>query len=148
MTFLARTHAFAAAMLVCAGAVAEERSLPVPRMTIYPGDLIRETMLRSEPFDIGGEPYVASASDIVGRVARRTLLAGRPILVDAVEDPRAVANGALVQMIYAQPGIEITASGQALQAGRVGDSIRVRNVESGLVVSGLVTAEGTVRVDR
>jgi flagellar basal body P-ring formation protein FlgA len=148
MTFFARALAFAAAALVCAGALAEERSLPVPRMTIYPGDLIRDTMLRSDTFDVGGEPYVFAASDIVGRVARRTLLAGRPILVDAVEDPRAVSNGALVQMIYTQPGLEITASGQALQAGRVGDSIRVRNVESGLVVSGLVTADGTVRVDR
>jgi len=122
--------------------------LPVPVATIYPGDIIRSSMLRNEQFEDHVEPFVGSAAELVGRVARRTLLAGRPVLQDAVEDPRAVQNGALVQMVYTQPGLMITATGQALQAGRVGDSIRVRNVESGIVVSGLVTAEGTVRVDR
>ena len=40
----------------------------------------------------------------------------------------------------------IVAYGSALQAGGVGDLIRVRNQDSGLVVSGRVQADGSIRV--
>ncbi len=68
--------------------------------------------------------------------------------ISAIEDAHAIRNGGLVQLIYEQPGISIYASGQAFQAARVGDAIRVRNAESGLCRPGVVAASGVVRVEQ
>ncbi len=131
------------------GAGAQESPILVPVTTIYPGDLVRSAMLRTDHAH-AGEPrgVVVSGDEIIGKAARRTLLAGRPIPLDAVEDPRAVINGGPVRLVYTSPGLAITAPGQALQAAGVGESIRVRNSDSGIVVVGTVAADGTVRVAR
>ena len=147
-------HAIGLLLAVCLclsplSAGAQEQTIPTPRETIYAGELIQDGMIAdaAAPAFVESD-IVLSRADIVGRVARRTLFPGRPIQRGATEEARAVANGGPVQLQYDQPGLTITASGQALQAGRIGDAIRVRNVESGFVVSGVVTGAGAVRVDR
>jgi flagella basal body P-ring formation protein FlgA len=86
-------------------------------------------------------------ADIVGKVARRTLLPGRPIPSIAVEEPRAVSTGSQVQLVYEQEGIVIVTTAQALQNGYVGQVVQVRNMDSGQVVSGLVQSDGSIRVN-
>lgn len=83
---------------------------------------------------------------IVGKVARRTLLPGSPIPLNAIMDPKTVANGAKVKIVYEDSGLNITAYGAALQAGGVGEVISVRNLDSGLIVSGTVQPDGSIRV--
>lgn len=132
-----------------AGAMADEIRAPRPRRTIYPGDIIRAEMLDEAPIEWRESSDVArSSEDLIGRVAKRTLLAGQPIRISSTEDPQMIANGNPVQLVYERPGISISASGQALQSARAGDPIRVRNVESGNVVTGVVTPSGTVLVGR
>jgi flagellar basal body P-ring formation protein FlgA len=80
-------------------------------------------------------------------VARRTLLPGRPIPTIAVEEPRAVSTGGQVQLVYQQDGLTIVTTAQALQNGYVGQVVQVRNLDSGLVVSGVVQPDGAVRVN-
>jgi flagella basal body P-ring formation protein FlgA len=75
------------------------------------------------------------------------LLPGRAIPTVAVEEPRAVSTGTLVQLIYENDGLTIVTTAQALQNGFVGQVVQVRNVESGTIVSGLVQADGSVRVN-
>lgn len=130
-------------------AFAQEITLPVPATTIYPGDIVRDNMLTEMTvIPREGADAIRTRGDLIGRVARRTLFPGKPIGISSVEDPHTIGNGSLVQLIYERPGISISASGLALQSARTGDSIRVRNVESGLVVTGVVTATGTVLVGR
>ncbi|MFV0279833.1 MAG: flagellar basal body P-ring formation chaperone FlgA [Rhodoblastus sp.] len=118
-------------------------------MTIYPGETIRDSMLSEAVFELRDDSQVIRIrGDLIGRTAKRTLFAGKPIGAASVEDPYTIGNGNPVQLIYERPGISISASGLALQAARTGDPIRVRNVESGLVVTGTVTATGTVLVGR
>lgn len=139
--------ASALALLAGAGALAQEQVAPAPAGTIYPGEIIRADMLRATSYPGGVTANVLlTPEQIVGKVARRTLLAGRPIVVEAVAEPQALANGALVQIVFDQGGINITAPGQALHAGSVGEAVRVRNVDTGAVVTGVLTREGTVRV--
>jgi flagella basal body P-ring formation protein FlgA len=85
-------------------------------------------------------------ADLVGKVARRTLLPGRPIPSIAVEEPRAVSTGGQVQLVYQQDGLIIVTTAQALQNGYVGQMVQVRNLDSGLVVSGVIQPDGAVRV--
>jgi flagella basal body P-ring formation protein FlgA len=43
-------------------------------------------------------------------------------------------------------GLTITAAGTPLENAAIGDFIRVRNIESGVIMSGTVMADGTIRV--
>ena len=49
-------------------------------------------------------------------------------------------------MVYIDGGLQIVTTGAAMQDGAVGDYIKLRNVDSGVVVSGQVQADGTVLV--
>jgi flagella basal body P-ring formation protein FlgA len=123
--------------------------LPVPRVVIYPGDIIHEDMLMDVPADeaqSAGGSMIETRSGLIGKMARRTLLPGRAILAIAVNNPRAVVNGAEVRLVYTDDGLTIVASASALQDGAVGDMIKVRNVDSGLTVSGVIQPDGSVRV--
>lgn len=141
--------ALLAAMFFCGPLRAEERLLPVARMTIYPGDKINDGLIEERSFSVSAIPpgvAIESRDQLLGKVARRTLLPGKPISPAAVDNPKIVAIGAQVKIVFSEDGLEIVAYGMAMQAGAVGDLIRVRNEESGLIVSGRVIYDGSVRV--
>jgi flagella basal body P-ring formation protein FlgA len=128
---------------------ADERVLPIPLVTIYPGDIIRDTMLGERSFTgrtASDGSLIDSKSALLGKVARRTLLPEKPIPVIAVDAPKVVLINAQVKIIFDEGGLIITAYGSALQAGAVGDLIRVRNQDSGIVISGKVQPDGSILV--
>jgi flagella basal body P-ring formation protein FlgA len=51
-----------------------------------------------------------------------------------------------VRIVFQEGGLVITTYAAALQNGRVGDLVRVRNLDSGVTVSGTVLPDGSVRV--
>ena len=51
-----------------------------------------------------------------------------------------------MRLVYTDGGLTITAPGMPLQNAAVGDLIRVRNIESGITVTGTVAADDTVQV--
>jgi flagellar basal body P-ring formation protein FlgA len=123
--------------------------LPVPSVTIYPGDVIKESWIVDHDFGADGPAQGAAIADrtaLVGKVARHTLLPGLPISTNAVGEPRLIVDGQKVRIIFEQDGLEIETYAAALQAGGTGDVISVRNLESGLTISGVVQSDGTVRV--
>jgi flagella basal body P-ring formation protein FlgA len=124
--------------------------LPVPTITIYPGDVIRNSYLVDEEFAGNAQTpqsgVINSRLALVGKLARRTLLPGVPIPVNAVSDPNAVSNGTKVRVVFHQGGLLIETYAIALQAGSVGEVISVRNPDSGTTISGIVQSDGSVRV--
>lgn len=141
-----------AALLVLASAravLAEERRLPVPAVTIHPGEVIKDEMVAERAFApnlLGVAMFVDGRSSLVGRMARRTLLPGQPIPVNAVEDPWTVSRGTMVKIIVEDNGLSIVAYGSAMQSGAAGTMIPVRNVDTGVIIKGVVQPDGTVKV--
>ena len=121
---------------------------PTPRIVIYPGDIIGDEMLAdtSAQLDGAGGPFARSRSELIGKVARRTLLPGRAIPLAGIDVPRLVVNGGQVNLVYIDGGLSISADGMALQDGAAGDSVKVRNDDSGVTVTGVVQPDGAVRV--
>lgn len=120
----------------------------VPERTIYPGEeltieLVREVAV-TNPNLRGG--YVAFTSDVLGKVTTRTLLPGRIILERALRDAWAVERGTSVPIVFSQNGLMISAIGTPLQNAAIGDLVRVRNIETGVIVAGTVMDDGHVRV--
>jgi flagella basal body P-ring formation protein FlgA len=139
-----------ASLLVNVALAEDTKILPVPNMTIYPGDTIRESSLADRDFSAGPTPprgsVIETHNALVGKVARRTLLPGLPIPPNSVGEPRLVSNGEKVEIIFIDGGMTITTYGSALQAGGAGDVVSVRNLESGLTISGVVQPDGSVSV--
>lgn len=128
---------------------ASEQSVPVPAVTIYPGDLIDEAMVSErvfQPSQIGRLAIVPNRAELLGKVARRTLLPGHPVPLNAVAAPDLVKRSAPVEIVYQEGGLTILAQAMSLEAGAEGDAIRVRNLDSGAILTATVQANGTVRV--
>lgn len=121
----------------------------VPRVVIYPGSIIAEGILEERLMQSGdhrGGAWYATRSSLVGKIARRTLLPGRPIALGDVKEPDLVQSGKTVVLKFSMQGLQIIGQGIALQGGVGGSQIAVRNSESGTVVRGTIAEDGSVSV--
>ena len=141
--------ALALGLAAATPALAQASVIPSAKAVIYPGDIIDDGMLAdiAAPADGPGGPFALSRSELLGKMARRTLLPGHAVPLRAIDNPRVVRSGADVRIVFIEGGLTIVATGAALQDGAVGDVIKVRNGDSGVTVSGAVQRDGTVRVN-
>jgi flagellar basal body P-ring formation protein FlgA len=89
---------------------------------------------------------VQTLDDVVGKRMRRSLSADRVLYTDLLENPPDVNKGDRV-MIEARVGpVLVSAKGQALEDGNVGDVIKVKNVATGVNQLGRVNGQHVVVV--
>jgi flagella basal body P-ring formation protein FlgA len=137
------------AMPIAFAAHADRIAFIVPSQIIYPGQTIGNAGLQEKMFTIKASAagsYVMSTQQLIGKVARRTLLPGQPILVTAVNEPDLIERGTPVALVYNTGTLVITAKGIPMEPGHAGDFIKVRNIDSGIIVSGTVLADGTIQI--
>ena len=149
MARLLPVRAAAGLLALWAAPAAANQFVPVPAVVIYPGDVIRDGMLSEVemPDNFAGQAAaVLDRNALVNKTSRRTLLPNLPIPRNAVGEPKVVSLNAMVRIVYSERGLTISTYGSALQAGAVGDVIPVRNLESGLTVSGTVGGDGAVHI--
>jgi flagella basal body P-ring formation protein FlgA len=142
--------ALALAFAIARAEASDDIALPVPKVTIYPGDVIESEKLSERLFvarTVARGTVFESHDPVIGKVANKTLLLGKPIPVNAVRDPYVVTQGKPTLIIFRDEGLTITSTAMALQNGGIGDIISARNIDSGLIVRGTVQADGTVRVE-
>ncbi len=123
--------------------------LPVPKVTLYPGDSIRADHLVERTFHVRltQESAVHRTQDrLIGKVVRRTLLPGKPIPINAVREPFLVVQGHTIQIVFQDGPLVITGYAVALQSGGNGGVVRVRNADSGVIVRGAIQPDGAVKV--
>lgn len=89
---------------------------------------------------------ITSTEAVAGQAARRALRARQPLYAYDLKKPVVVKKGDLVTLVFALPGIELTAQGQALADGGKGDVIAVLNARSRRTIEGRVSGAGTVTV--
>jgi len=143
------TGAAVAWALFAVPAPAAELRLPVPRVTIYPGDAIGDEQLAERAFiahTVAHGTVYDRRQAVIGKVARRTLLPGQPIPIAGTRDPFVVAQGNLALVVFEASGLTITTNAVALQNGGVGDTVTLRNVDSGTIIKGTVASDGTIRL--
>ena len=69
-------------------------------------------------------------------------LVGREVIIE-LSSP---SDGVLVAFVFEDGALSISTYGAALQDGCAGDVISLRNLETGLTVSGTIQADGSVRL--
>jgi flagella basal body P-ring formation protein FlgA len=122
---------------------------PVPAVTISAGDMLSDELIVERKLAANAAAlrmYHTSRAGIAGKVARRTIPAGSAIPVNALRDAYVFREGERVTLELAIGGLSIRGTGVALQPGIVGQTIRVRNIDTGVIVSGVVRSDGSVEV--
>ncbi len=94
------------------------------------------------------EDTVMSAEELVGKSPRRVISPGRPIRVSELQAPIVLYRGDLVQMVYNVHNMDIRTMGEAQEDGAIGRLIRVKNLDSGVIVQAVVTGPNRVEVSK
>jgi|SRR5579875_409902 flagella basal body P-ring formation protein FlgA len=138
--------------------------VPVAIRRIENGETLSVDNVRLERVAIGDAALARCVSKemiagLMGRRARRPMSAGHPIGPDDVESDTQVAGrtgapsaavvraNALVHLIATVGPLQVKTRGEALQDGRIGQLIQVRNLDSKNVVTGRVVDHSTVEVE-
>ena len=139
-----------AAFVTGGSAIAEQPArFPVPATTIYPGDLIKDEMIIDRAFAPnipGAAAFISERSLAVGRIARRTLLPGQMIPINALEEQKIVTRGNVVKVIIEDEALSIVTYGTSLQSGSPGALIQLRNLDTGVTIRGIIQPDGSVRI--
>lgn len=90
---------------------------------------------------------LASVDEALGRVVKRPIRAFAALRPSELQKAIAVERGAVVNLRVNLEGLIATARGRALDAGGVGDRVRVENLSSGKTVHGRVLSVNEVDVE-
>lgn len=102
-------------------------------------------MKRYNISNLSGDPLL-SVGDAAGRLAKRTLRPGKPLLRKQLQQPLLVKRGATVTIVSQTDGISAQTAGVALKEGRLQESIKVQNSSSERVIDAIVVGPGRVSV--
>lgn len=133
-----------------ARAAEETRTIFVPATVIYPGDEITPDSLTAlevkRPQD-SDPTFGENQADLVGKVARRTLLSGQPIPSSALRAKDVITQGRTYKLVYRSPFVTVVGSGVPLQSASAGAMVNVRNPDTGVIVKARVGADQTLVID-
>ena len=122
----------------------------VPAVTVqHPvehGEVLKESDLAIVRRPKTESAAITDMSAVVGLAARHPLRPDQPLRMADLMKPEIVARNDTVTIVYQAPGLMLTLSGQAQEAGALGDTIGVLNVESKRIVQGVISAPGRVTV--
>jgi flagella basal body P-ring formation protein FlgA len=113
---------------------------------IRAGERLSPGQWRAEPYagPLPRERILSDAAELNALVARRDLPAGAPLIAGLFEAPRAVERGDTVTVVASDGGARIEAQGLALNSGRGGDVITIRNPRSNRTYKARIAAAGRV----
>lgn len=125
------------------------KDVPVTRYPIARYQPIQEDDLMMQKLDVAELPAntVFSFKEIEGQRARRTIGSQSILRKDQFEHPPAVKRGDRVIIVAESRGLRITALGEVKNPAKVGDRVRVVNLDSNKTLLARVIDSRTVQVD-
>ena len=128
--------------------IAVDRSIFLAAEDIPARSTIREVDVKAvtvHEFPLSG-PTLNSSAEIVGKVSRRSIHAGQRIEAGALDEPKDVARGDIVQVRVIDGPATLSFDGIAASSGKKGDTILVHNSASGRNFRAVVEAKGRALV--
>jgi len=121
----------------------------VARHMLKRNHLITEEDVLLKPLERSRLPrnFVDSLEEVVGKKTKRRIFAGMVLRPDLVDLPCLIHRRDVVTIVARADGLTISTLGEARQRGRLGDRIRVVNLDSKKNVYGRVKDRNTVEVD-
>jgi len=114
----------------------------------------RNSLIRAEDFELKEYDlnrlrygYYTDLKEVLGKSLKRHLNRGAVLTPAAIAASKVIKRGESVSILAQTGGITIRAKGQALEAGGIGDIIRVKNLNSKREIEARITGPGQVKVD-
>lgn len=122
--------------------------VPVLVRALGQSDIIGEADIEwlALPFSKVPRNAITDMRDLIGMSPRRLVKPGTPVRDSDVVPPTLVSRNSVVLLVFASNNLTLTAKGKVLEDGALGDMVRVRNLQSEVVVEGLVQGDGTIAV--
>jgi flagella basal body P-ring formation protein FlgA len=105
----------------------------IPRGQVLLADDVRMERVEWTQFPAGA---LASADQVEGRLATRTLIAGEPLRRDLLRTPAVVQAGDPVKLVFTGASFVIASEGKALSVASDGQAVQVA-VPNGRILSGI-----------
>ena len=132
-----------------ASVAAPLKTVVVPKRLIQRGVVIEADMLEEitpAPGAPSDNSMLQSVRDALAAEAVRDLSAGQPMRVSDIRRAILVRQGQLVTLTVGEKsGFLITVRVEAMQDGRMGEQVKLKNTESGRQISGVVTGPSMVK---
>lgn len=130
------------------GTVIEMAEIPVPTHRLVAGSVVGAEDIKLARMRVGPQTndFARTSDQILGFAARRTIGRGQPVALADLGKPVLVAKGARVALQLQSGALIVSASGQALESGALGDRITVLNPTSRAVIEAEIIGAGRVRV--
>jgi len=90
---------------------------------------------------------IRETGKVIGRQLTRSVIANMPLVDNMIAETPAVKRGQRVILMVESPSFNITTVGETKENGRVGAYVKVVNLASKKVITGLLVNENTVRVE-
>lgn len=136
------------APLRLSGTVVETIETAVLTHALARGEVIKASDVafeRRPKAEAANEPIVA-VEQAVGLAARQAMRAGQPLLRSQLMKAELVHRDDTITLVYEVPGITISTRGKALEAGALGDTITVANVQTKRTIQGIVSGPNRVTI--
>lgn len=129
------------------GTIRVSQLTPVATRLILQGERVQPQDVRMAMTDVTySKDGVVRLEDIQGQIAARSLPVGSPIWTTDLKREPAAKKGQIVKALLGDESFEISVNMQAEDNGFVGDLIKVKNLESQKILSGLVVEKGVVKL--
>lgn len=129
------------------GTIRVSRLTPVTTRMILQGERVQVDDLRMSLIDVTfAKDGNLRIEDIQGQAVSRSLPIGSPVWASDLKREPAAKRGQIVKALFGDESFEISVNMIAEDSGFVGDLIKVKNLETQKVLSGLVTDKGVVRL--
>ena len=130
------------------GSVMEMVEIPVLAHRLQPGSIVRADDLKRMRLraSLLATEVVRSPDQAVGLAVRRTVGRGQPIALADLGKPLMVTKNNRVSVQLQSGALVISATGQAMESGALGDRITVLNPISRAIIEAEVIGAGRVRV--
>lgn len=118
----------------------------IARHFLAPGDVIERKDIRRKFVQINAQTgsVCTHLSEVIGHTLRAGVPEGYPLRPQNLAAPLLIRQGERVILEAHYGNIMVRAAGTALNDGRVGDSLLVRNNASQKVLTGVIEANGSV----
>ena len=120
----------------------------VVRRDVASGVALTEDDLMAAEVDWAAEPspILATPQQWLGQVALRVLMTGQTLRQNMVRPAQVFQAGASVRVVAQGAGFQIASDGQALGAGVVGQTVKIR-MDNGRIMTGTVLDARTVKME-
>lgn len=118
----------------------------VATRVIHPGEPLDPSILttiHTKSRVLSDAPFVSAVAQTTGKVADRTILPQRLILLSSLRIRSAIDAGALVPVTYKSGALTIRMDAVALTSAAAGQAVTLRNRDTGRQIEALAQADGT-----